>query len=120
MLYFADPAGKIVFEKFAKKFMGLPPDESAVTAALRPLQSFFDVAERLLSHANYMAGDEFSLVDIFYIPLIQRLLACGCGEMITSHQAVDAWWNRCINRPGIKSMLTADKAAMSRITVSGP
>ncbi|KIW33925.1 uncharacterized protein PV07_00739 [Cladophialophora immunda] len=77
MLYFAEPAGRIAFEKFAKKFMGLPPDENIVSDALRSVEMFFDVAERLLHQKDYMAGDEFTLVDIYYIPLIQRLFACG-------------------------------------------
>lgn len=112
ILYFADPAGKIGFEKFAKKFIGLPPDEAVVSAALQSLESFFDVvAERSLHDQKYMAGEDFTLVDIDYIPLIQRLFACGYGDLITSRGAVNAWWERCINRPAIQKMLSADKEA---------
>lgn len=112
-LYFADPAGRIAFEKFAKKFIGLPPDESAVSTALRSVESFFDVAESLLHEKDYMAGSEFSLVDIYYIPLIQRLFACGYGDVVISRKTVKAWWDRCINRPAIQGMLAADKEALA-------
>jgi len=111
MLYFAEPAGRIAFEKFAKRFMGLPPDDAVVSDALRSVEMFFDVAERLLHHKDYMAGNEFTLVDIYYIPLIQRLFACGYGDIIVSREAVSAWWDRCVNRPAIQRMLTADKEA---------
>jgi glutathione S-transferase len=111
MLYFADPAGRIAFEKFVKKFMGLPPDDVVVSDALRAVEMFFDIAERLLHHKDYMAGDDFSLVDIYYIPLIQRLFACGYGDIIVSREAVNAWWNRCVNRPAIQRILAADKEA---------
>jgi glutathione S-transferase len=111
VLYFAEPAGKIAFEKFAKKFMGLPPDEAVVSDALRSVETFFDVAERLLQHRDYMAGNSFTLTDIYYIPLIQRLFACGYGDVILSRKAVSAWWDRCINRPAIQKMLAADKEA---------
>lgn len=111
MLYFAEPAGKIVFEKFAKKFMGLPADEAVVSGALRSVEAFFDVAEGLLRQNDYMAGSKFTLVDIYYIPLIQRLLACGYGDVIVSRKAVSAWWDRCVNRPSIQNLLTADKEA---------
>src|SRR3954470_5009930 len=47
-LYFAEPAGKITFEKFVKQYLGLPPDEAVVSNALRSVETFFDVAERLL------------------------------------------------------------------------
>ena len=109
MLYFAEPAGRIAFEKFAKKFMGLPPDEAVVSDALRLVEMFFDVAEHLLRHKDYMAGNDFTLMDIYYIPLIQRLFACGYGDIIVSREAVSAWWDRCVNRPAIQKMLAADK-----------
>jgi glutathione S-transferase len=105
MLYFAEPAGRIAFEKFAKKFMGLPPDDAVVSDALRSVEMFFDVAERLLHRKDYMAGNDFTLVDIYYIPLIQRLFACGYGDIIISREAVSAWWDRCMNRPAIQRML---------------
>lgn len=108
-LYFAEPGSRIVFEKFAKRFMRLPADEAVVSDSLRAVENFFDVAERLLQQKYYMAGSKFTLVDIYYIPLIQRLFACGYGDIITSREAVSAWWDRCVNRPAIQEMLAADK-----------
>lgn len=111
ILYFAEPAGRIAFEKFAKRFMGLPPDDAVVSDALRSVEMFFDVAERLLTHKYYIAGNDFTLVDIYYVPLVQRLFACGYGDIIVSREAVSAWWGRCVNRPAIQGMLAADKEA---------
>ncbi len=111
MLYFAEPAGRIAFEKFAKRYMGLPPDDAVVSSALQSVEMFFDVAERLLQHKSYMAGNNFTLVDIWYIPLIQRLFACGYGDIIVNRKAVSAWWDRCMNRPAIQRMVAADKEA---------
>ena len=91
--------------------MGLPPDDAVVSDALRSVKMFFDVAERLLHHKDYMAGNDFTLIDIYYIPLIQRLFACGYGDIIVSREAVSAWWDRCVNRPAIQRMLAADKEA---------
>ena len=65
VLYFAEPAGKIAFEKFAKKFMGLPPMDDVVSDGLRSVETFFDIAEDLLHHKDYMAGSNFTLVDIY-------------------------------------------------------
>ncbi|KAF5660690.1 glutathione s-transferase domain-containing protein [Fusarium heterosporum] len=109
--YFAEPAGRINFEKFAKKFMGLPPNEAVVTEALKSVEAFFDIAERLLQEKTYMEGNEFTLVDIYYVPLIQRLFVCGYGDLITSRKALSAWWGRVTNRPAIRRMMTADKEA---------
>ena len=111
ILYFAEPAGRIAFEKFAKKFMGLPPNDAVVSDALQSVEMYFDIAERLLQHKDFMAGNDFTLTDIYYIPLIQRLFACGNGDVILSRKAVSAWWDRCMNRPAIQKMLAADKEA---------
>jgi len=60
-----------------------------------------------------MAGQHFTLADISYIPLVQRLFACGYADVINSRKAVSAWWARCINRPAIQELLTADKEAFA-------
>ncbi|KFA70656.1 hypothetical protein S40288_08277 [Stachybotrys chartarum IBT 40288] len=109
--YFAEPAGKIAFEKFVKRLLGLPCNDAVVSDAVRSIEVFFDVAERLLQQNEYMAGKDFTLVDIYYIPLIQRLFACGYGDFILGREAISAWWDRCVNRPAIQKMLAADKEA---------
>ncbi|SPO05449.1 related to glutathione S-transferase PM239X14 [Cephalotrichum gorgonifer] len=111
VLYFTQPAARIVLENFAKKFMGLPPNEAVVSDALQSVEAFFDVAERLLQHREYMAGGDFTLVDIYYVPVIQRLFECGYGDVVVSRKAVNAWWSRIINRPAIQNMLDADNMA---------
>jgi glutathione S-transferase len=116
--YFADPAGKIGFEKFAKKFMGLPPNEDVVAEALKGLGAFLDVAEGLLQQSEYVAGKNFTLADIYYIPLIQRLFACGHGEVVTSRKAVNAWWERIVSRPAIAQLLKADREAMAAMAAA--
>lgn len=109
MLYFAEPAGKISFEKFAKKLMGLSPDEVVVSKAIQSLETFFNVSEHLLQQKDYMAGNDFTLVDIYYVPLIYRLFTCGYGDLITGRKNVSAWWSRCTCRPAVKEMLDANQ-----------
>lgn len=106
-LYFADPAGQIAFEKFVKKFLSIPTDENAVSEALASLQSFFDVADNLLQKHDFMAGDNYTLIDIYYIPLIQRLVACGYGDLVSDRQAVSSWWDRCMARSAVQEVLQA-------------
>ncbi|KAL6912580.1 hypothetical protein ACHAP8_012179 [Fusarium lateritium] len=105
MQYFAEPAGRIAFEKFAKKFIGIPPNEQVVTDALKVVEAYFDVAERLLSDKDYMAGNMFTLVDIYYVPLVQRLFVCGFGNVITERPAVKAWWERISTRPAVQKIM---------------
>lgn len=90
--------------------MGLPADEAVVSDALRSVETFFDVEEGLLGRKDYMAGDEFTLVDIYYVPLIRRLFACGYGDVV-SRVSVGAWWDRVMSRPAIRNMLAAEEEA---------
>jgi len=110
MHYFAEPAGRIGFEKFVKKFMGLPTDEAVVTASVKALESFFDVVDGLLVETQWMVGNEFTLVDIYYIPLVRRLFACGFEDLVFKRKNVAAWWERVIARPGIAKQLAEDEA----------
>ena len=112
MLYFAEPTSRIVFEKFAKRFIRLSLNNAVVLDTLWSVKMFFDVVERLLHRKDYIARNDFTLVDIYYIPLIQRLFAYGYGDIIVSREAVSAWWDRCVNRPAILRMLAADKEAV--------
>jgi glutathione S-transferase len=108
-LYFQEAAGKIAFEKIAKKMIGIPTDDKAVASAVESLKSFFSLLDRILEKQKYMAGNNFSLIDIFYIPLIVRLFACDLGDLVTSKKAIDAWWQRCYKRPAIRDLLEQDQ-----------
>ncbi|KXJ85379.1 glutathione S-transferase [Microdochium bolleyi] len=104
--YFADPAGKIGFEKVAKKFMGLPADEVVVEKAVQALGAFFDVVEKLLQHTEFMAGAEYTLADLYYVPLIQRLMASGYADLIESRPAVAKWWRNVAARPATRQIFS--------------
>ncbi|EFQ32253.1 uncharacterized protein GLRG_07397 [Colletotrichum graminicola M1.001] len=58
-----------------------------------------------------MAGNDFTLIDIYYIPLIQRLFAGGYGDIVLGRKAVAACWDRVVGRPAIKKLLAADQEA---------
>jgi glutathione S-transferase len=108
MQYFAEPAGRIGFEMFVKRrFRGLPPNEEVVADAVKALEAFFDVVEGFLAKREYMAGDQFTLVDIYYVPLVQRLFVCGVGNVITERPAVSAWWERVFTRPAVQKIMAA-------------
>ncbi|PVI05430.1 glutathione S-transferase domain-containing protein [Periconia macrospinosa] len=112
--YFSSPAGNIAFENFVKvRMLKLPPDEKVISDSVKSLNDFFDVAEDILSKNEYMAGKAFSLVDIYYIPVIHRLIDCGVGDLITSRKAVSAWWDRCNSRPAIKASVAAEKETLA-------
>ncbi|KAJ3492277.1 hypothetical protein NLG97_g5446 [Lecanicillium saksenae] len=116
MSYFVGEVRPVSFECFVKPcILGIPtPDPVALEAARSALAKFFDICERgILASKQYMAGDRFSLVDIFYIPYVERLMACGFEDLVTDRVNVSAWWSRCIQRPTVAAFL--DEAPLKAI-----
>lgn len=52
-----------------------------------------------------MAGNNYTLVDIYHIPMVQRLLVCGNGNLVSDRRNVNAWWERCLSRPAVKKYI---------------
>lgn len=110
--YFTEPSGRISIEKFVKpNMLQLPTDEAAVSEAVKSLGEFFDVQEHLLKKGGYIAGEQFSLVDIYYIPAILRLFMLGYEDFVRGRPAVGAWWDRCMNRPAVQAWMATSKKA---------
>ena len=64
-----------------------------------------DIFEGILGKQKYMGGNEFSLVDIFYLPYTQLLFRIGNGDLITSRPNVNAWWEKVSTRDSWKKVL---------------
>jgi len=61
-----------------------------------------DVFDQILGKQKYMGGDEFSLIDIFYLPHTQKLFVIGEGAFIESRPNLKAWWERVSTRDSWK------------------
>lgn len=103
--HFAPAAGAMSFEKFLKPILGMEPDEGAVEAKRKELVRHLDVLDGILGAQEFMVGSGFGLVDIFYLPFVDRLMKCGEGELVTERKNVNAWWERCMERLAVKKFL---------------
>lgn len=90
----------------------LPPDEAIITAAKIEINTWADIVEGILGKQEYMAGNEFSLVDIWYIPTVKRLFAVGSGEVSEKRPGLGRWWERCMAREAVKRMYEGDEGKM--------
>ena len=64
-----------------------------------------DVFENILSKQQYMGGNEFSLIDIYYVPYTQKLFEAGYGHLITDRSHINAWWERVSGRKSWQEVL---------------
>jgi glutathione S-transferase len=65
-----------------------------------------DVYDKILSKQKYMAGDEFSLIDIFYMPYTELLYQAGEGKLIDDRSHVKEWWERVSSRESWKKIIS--------------
>ncbi|KAJ7677068.1 glutathione S-transferase [Mycena polygramma] len=91
---------KVAMELLGKPRRGLPVDHAVVAEAVAELSAKLDVYEVILSKQNFLAGDEFSLADIFHL-CIAPLLAGTEADIMTKETRpnVARWWNEMISRP---------------------
>jgi glutathione S-transferase len=52
-----------------------------------------------------MAGDEFSLIDIYYMPYTELLYQAGEGKLIDDRPHLKEWWERVSSRESWKKII---------------
>ncbi|KAJ6467067.1 glutathione S-transferase [Mycena vitilis] len=99
---FYPPALKIGVEAYGKpRFEGLPTDPAIVAEGLKELTAVLDVYEVILGKHKYLAGDEFTLVDLFHLYIAPVFAGIGMDVMTSKgpDSNVTRWWNDIISRP---------------------
>jgi glutathione S-transferase len=86
------------------RYRGLEPIPEVVDSIIPVFNDKLDIFEKILGKQKYMAGDEFSLVDLFYLPYTAKLFEIGHGDFLTSRPNVSAWWDRVSNRESWKKV----------------
>jgi glutathione S-transferase len=97
--YFSGPALRIARETVFHPMLGRPVDENNLELGKKDLTRALDVLEQHLAKHPYLAGQDFSLADIGYLPYIDYLFAGKQDALITSRPHVAAWWKRISERP---------------------
>jgi len=103
--YFDPSASGIVFEKLFKKMKGLgEADEARVATLKQQLNDKLDVYDKILAKQPYLAGQEFTLADLFHLPYGARLVQIGEGHFFDSRPNVKKWWDTITSRPSWKKV----------------
>lgn len=110
-----DPvANRLVFEAHFKPIFGGQADEGLVQELRGRLEGVLDGMERALGEGRggeergregggrkYMAGEEFSLVDVFYVPYMLHLSSLYGEEIFEGRQRLGVWWKMVRERPSV-------------------
>jgi glutathione S-transferase len=80
------------------------PDEEKVASFKQKLNTNLDVYEKILSKQPYLAGEKFTLADLFHLPYGAWLAKIGEGDLIESRPNVKQWWDRITSRISWKTV----------------
>lgn len=96
---FKPGAMKVIWQTTFLSWTGKSLDEKALAEGREMVGKALDVVDKALAGKEFLAGNQFSLADITYMPYLQYLVAGGQGDLITSRPNVSAWWTRNSTRP---------------------
>src|SRR5215510_8039312 len=75
--HIAPPATELAFNRLAVKVLGLPSDEAAVVRGEKALPAVSSILEGQLGHGTWLLGEDFTLVDCAYGPVLNVIEKAG-------------------------------------------
>lgn len=79
------------------------PDEAALARHKPKLVKCLDVLDATLTKMPYMGGDEYGLVDIFYMPSIH--IVTRCLDVFGGRPSLQKWWEAVTAREAWKKVV---------------
>jgi glutathione S-transferase len=102
---------KILGQLLFAKWRGEEPQMSIVEDGRAGVRKTVAVLEKHLADREYLAGGQFSLAEISFMPYIEYLFMCGEGALISENPNTAAWWSRCSERASwqqVRAKMSAD------------
>jgi len=105
-------ASKAVAETVFKPMRGVKPDQAVFDELISQLEKRLEVYDTILGTQKYVAGNDFTVVDIFHLPYATMLSRAG-SDVMTKFPNVSRWFKDISSRKswvahqdGITSMET--------------
>jgi glutathione S-transferase len=76
-----------------------PQEPAVLEAAGKALEVTCAVMEKQLAKTPYLAGGEFTLADIGFMPYIEYLMPTPAKDILSKHPHLMAWWSKISERP---------------------
>jgi glutathione S-transferase len=92
---FTPNAMKFVYAYIFKREQ--PADVMA--AATKALETTLGVMDKQLATTPFLAGSEFTLADVCYMPYVDYAIGTPAKEILAKYPHVMTWWNKISERP---------------------
>ncbi|WP_162806166.1 glutathione S-transferase family protein [Sphingosinicella terrae] len=93
---------------------GFPQEEAALEASNTMVERTLDVLDGRLAASPYLAGEQFSLADIVYLPDLDYLMATPLAAAISARGNVASWWARCSERASWRKATGQEPGAIAQ------
>jgi glutathione S-transferase len=93
--------------KFIYQYVfGRPQEPGVIEAAGKALDTTVAVLDKQLAAHAFLAGNDFSLADVVYMPYFEYVMATPGKDILAKHPHVMAWWNKVSERPTWRKVAT--------------
>ncbi|CAE6447766.1 unnamed protein product [Rhizoctonia solani] len=99
---FDPPASSLAFEKVFGPMRGLKTNEELVKKYIDTLNAKLEGYERILSKQKYLAGNTFTLADLFHLPY-GKMVSDLDPSILSSKPHVKKWWDDISSRESWKA-----------------
>ncbi|SDM29091.1 glutathione S-transferase family protein [Allokutzneria albata] len=98
------PVYDLIRRSPAIKTMPPAPGDAELAAARGELARAFDAVEKHLEGRTYLAGEQFGLAEICWLPYLTYLFASHGGDLVLERPNLADWWQRTSSRPTWKKV----------------
>ena len=74
-------------------------EPAVLEAASKGLETALGVMDATLGKNPFLAGSQFTLADVVFMPYLEYAMGSGAKEMLSNHRHLAAWWNKISERP---------------------
>jgi glutathione S-transferase len=100
--HISPPATELAFNRLAIKVVGLPADEDAIVRGEKALPDVLRILEGQLANNRWILGDDFTLVDCAYGPMLNVIEKAGFS--FREFPRVSAYLDAIRSRPAWREM----------------
>ncbi|XP_014503438.1 glutathione S-transferase F11-like [Vigna radiata var. radiata] len=87
---------------------------NSFSRSLKELGEMMEIYENALGNSRYLAGDEFTLADLFHLPSVHNLLSITQIAPLFASPNLSRWSNDISSRPSWKKLLQIRKEYLKR------
>ena len=97
--YFIPLVHPLLVETIFRRHLGGERSAATIEAGRSAMRRPLDVLDAYLASNEYLAGTQFSLADLYWMPYLEYLSHAGEGRAIADRRNLAAWWERVSSRP---------------------